>query len=103
MVYFYIILKIYTGLIKNQKKSFVGLYIKLKPMDNDNEQYSEEDTEYDCFTKEQLYELELENFLHKELDATLNFKEDIEKYIYDNYLSFSTFDFRKLRNIFLVW
>lgn len=56
----------------------------------------------DYFTGEQLAELELENFLNKELDATLKFKEHLEEYVYDNYLPFlKVFNISKLRNIFL--
>ena len=104
MVYFYITLKIYTGLIQNQKKSFIGTYIKLNSMNNLEECGDCGDCG-DCEDQEdekQLAELELENFLNKELDATLKFKEHLEKYVYDNYLPFlKGFNISKLRNIFL--
>ena len=68
------------------------------------EELSENDEKWgeDGFTHAQLQELELEKFLMKELDATLEFKEKLEEYVYDNFLPFlKYFNMKLLRNMFI--
>lgn len=112
MVYFFTILKIYIVLIQNRRKSFIGLSIKLSSMQQSNktaksiqeEDLSENDENMgeDGFTPSQLQELELEKFIMKELDATLEFKEKLEEYVYDNFLPFlKYFNMKLLRNMFM--
>lgn len=120
MVYSYIILKVYIVLIQNQRKSFIDSSIQHNSMQQPRPTLGttsgkkelkkddiivnpDEDNDYDdMFTPEQLKELEFENFLNRELDATLEFKEQLEEYVYNNFLPFlKYFDMRILRNMFL--
>lgn len=120
MVYSYIILKIYIVLIQNQRKSFIDSSIQHNSMQHPRPTLGttsgkkelkkddiivnpDEDNDYDdMFTPEQLKELEFENFLNRELDATLEFKEQLEEYVYNNFLPFlKYFNMRILRNMFL--
>lgn len=65
-------------------------------MDSDNDEF------YDYYDQEAFKLLELENLIIKDLDATLMFKEELERYVYDNYLPFlKYFDMARLRDIFL--
>lgn len=121
MKYFFIILKIYTILIKRLKRSFTGLFILLNSMDNFNitgqnsgsndplylkyrelEEGRSNEEDIDGYTPQQLEELELENFLLRESDATLDFKEKLEEYVYNNFLPFLRyFNMSRLRDMFL--
>ena len=56
----------------------------------------------DTFGAAQLEELALDNFLFRECEAALNFKEKIEEYVYDNFLPFLRyFNMSRLRDMFL--
>lgn len=118
MEYFYTILKTYIDLIQNQRKSSIDLSIQPNSMQKSDESETigsanrmvkclqEEDftenDENDEFTPAQIQELELENYLIKELDATLEFKEKMEEYVYDNFLPFlKYFNMKYLRNMFM--
>ena len=93
-------------LINRLKRNFTGLFIPLnstniygKNMENI------EDTDQgdlDTFGAAQLEELALDNFLFRECEAALNFKEKIEEYVYDNFLPFLRyFNMSRLRDMFL--
>ncbi len=113
MVYFYTILKIYIDLIQNQRKSSIDLSIQPSSMQNSKldhlfefektpESFETDENCGDVFTDAQLEELEMDNFLMKELDATLEFKEKLEEYVYDNFLPFlKYFNMKRLRNMFM--
>jgi len=93
-------------LINRLKRNFTGLFIPLNSTNNYGKNMENiEDTDQgdlDTFGAAQLEELTLDNFLFRECEAALNFKEKIEEYVYDNFLPFLRyFNMSRLRDMFL--
>ena len=93
-------------LINRLKRNFTGLFIPLNSTNNYGKNMENiEDTDeedLDTFGAAQLEELSLNNFLFRECEAALNFKEKIEEYVYDNFLPFlKYFNMSRLRDMFL--